>query len=243
MLAVELGSMGNRRFFIAFSIVLAVIVAQACSDSGSSPSVGSLGKATDATASADTPAASDLQSNADTGTPPVATCAGSALNDGFKALDKDCDFLNKCPSLGKCYCGDKCPATKAPKCDASLCPNKEPKCYCGEGCAAAKKKCPQLICDPLDVKDCKELDDCTYVNTAPPSWCGCQKMPSHAPDCWCNANLCSEPRPQCAASKCSGKATDKCLYVKGEDHTSCWCDACGLFGETARCFFVLCPNG
>lgn len=227
--------------------LVAAVVLVACGEGGKNPSLGGTGKATDATAAGDATPASDLQTTtSDGGPPPVATCAGSALNDGFKALDKDCAFLNKCPSLGKCYCGDKCPTSKTPKCDASLCPQSNPKCFCGEGCKAGQKQCPQYLCKDAGLENsagCDELDDCVFVNTPPPSWCGCQKMPNHAPDCWCNAKLCSEPRPECAASKCSGKATDKCIYVKGEDYTSCWCDTCGLFGDTARCFFVLCPNG
>ena len=216
-----------------------------CTDTGGTPTVQSTASdvAKDTAADSGPAAVAETVTVADSANPPAASCVGSSLQEGFAARDSDCAFLEKCASLGKCYCGDKCPASKSPKCDASLCSGSQPKCHCGEGCAAGKKKCPAYICDPIDEKNCQELDDCTFVNTAPPSWCGCQKMPAHQPDCWCGAKNCTEPKPECAAGLCAGKNPDKCIYVKGEDYTTCWCDTCGLFGDKAKCFFVLCPNG
>ena len=216
-----------------------------CSDTAGTPSLGTAGQGADTIGTTDTTAgdASDIAASAaDTGSATLASCKGSALNEGFAAKDGDCKFLEKCPTLGQCYCGDKCPATKSPKCDPSLCTgNPAPKCSCGEACGADKKKCPAYICDPIDEKNCQELDDCVFVNTAPPAWCGCQKMPDHAPDCWCGAKNCTEPHPECAASKCAGKPGDKCIYVKGDSYSGCYCDTCGLFGDKAKCFFIICP--
>jgi len=229
----------------ALGLVAILAASAGCSEGSSGPSVGTVGKPTDTAGGdggADAAAKADGAVQADTAAPAVATCPGSALNEGFAAKDGDCKFLEKCPSLGKCYCGDKCPSDKTPRCDDSLCPNKNPKCYCGEQCAPDQKKCPAFVCN-FDEKNCKEMDDCLYVNTPAPAWCGCQKMPNHAPDCWCGAKNCTELRPECAATKCAGKDPGKCIYVKGEDYTSCWCDTCGLFGDKAKCFFVLCPNG
>lgn len=219
-----------------------------CTDANTNPTIGTSGKGSDAAATDNgtNATATDTTAAADTGAPPTASCTGSALSTGFEALDPQCGFLEKCASLGNCYCGDKCPATKAPKCDPSLCPNSKPKCYCGEACKADQKKCPQYLCTAAGLENsagCDEIDDCLFVNSPPPSWCGCQKMPSHAADCWCNAKNCSEPHPECPAAKCAGKNPNACIYVKGDDYTSCWCDTCGLFGEKAKCFFVLCPNG
>jgi hypothetical protein len=174
---------------------------------------------------------------------PQASCTGSSLQSGFAAKDSDCAFLAKCPSLGKCYCGDKCAADKTPKCDPSLCPATQPKCFCGENCTAEGKTplCPASVCNGYEGVACKEFDTCQYINKDPPAWCGCQKM-DPIKKCWCGAKFCSEPREECPPEKCIGKPADKCILVPGEKPTGCWCDTCGLLGDTPKCFFILCPG-
>lgn len=226
----------RRSAFGPFAAALCLIgwALSGCSEAETAASISA-----DAGQGSDT-AAKDVASGADTGTS-LASCTGSALKPGFESKDIDCAFLAKCPTLGECYCGEKCPTSKVPRCDPSICPNNQPKCFCGEQCSADKKKCPQYICDPLDEKACAELDDCVFNTAKRPDWCGCQTMPPHKPDCWCNAAACSEPHPECSADKCVGKPAGKCIFVKGEEFDGCWCDRCGLLGETPKCFFVQCP--
>lgn len=221
---------------LAGIVAICALAAIGCSDPTPATSTGT----STSTGKDAVDAAPDAPAAADTGAA-LASCTGSALQPAFAAKDGDCAFLAKCPSLGECYCGDKCPAAKTPKCDASICPAAAPKCYCGEQCAANQKKCPQYICDPLDEKACVELDDCVFNTAKRPEWCGCQTMAPHKPDCWCNASKCAEPHPECEPSKCSGKPADKCIFVKGDDYDGCWCDRCGMLGETPKCFFMQCP--
>lgn len=213
-------------------------VLAACGGQGPASQTGSTQGQNDAASSTpDVAESKDVASGPDV---PQASCVGSSMPKGFESLDQDCAFLAKCSTLGKCYCGDKCPTDKTPKCDPAECATTSPKCFCGEQCGADQKKCPAYICDPLDIKDCQEQDDCVYNSKPWPAWCTCQKMPDHAPDCWCG-KPCSPDKPQCAASKCAGKNPDKCIVVPGAPYTSCYCSTCGLFGNEPRCFFPLCP--
>lgn len=223
----------NRASLVGLLLV-ATVAAMSCGEAEPATSTGTTAGKDAVDVAADTSKPEDTGSS-------VASCTGSALQPSFSSKDGDCAFLAKCPSLGECYCGDKCPANKAPKCDASVCPSTSPKCFCGEQCASNQKKCPQYICDPLDEKACVELDDCVFNTAKRPEWCGCQSMAPHKPDCWCNSGKCSESHPECEPSKCAGKPADKCIFVKGDDYDGCWCDRCGMLGETPKCFFVLCP--
>lgn len=230
----------------AVGCLLCLALVGGCSGNDEDAKLGTAGSGGSGSGSGDASIKSDLGASSDTqDTETVqASCTGSALVAGFAAKDPECSFLGKCPSLGKCYCGDKCPADKSPKCDPSLCPTTSPKCYCGENCTQDGKSplCPESQCGGYTGTTCIEKDACVFVNKEWPSWCGCQKM-DPIKKCWCNSKLCSEPRDECPASKCVGKPTDKCILVPGEKPTSCWCDTCGMVGDTPKCFFVLCPGG
>ncbi len=235
--------------WLSWVAAVSVLATAGCSSTGDEAKLSSAGVAT----GSDTSGSSDLgavdtitlgsdDAAADTG--PQASCAGSALVAGFAAKDPECSFLKQCSTLGKCYCGDTCAADKQPKCDPSLCPTSAPKCWCGELCQSQGKTplCSEAQCAGYTGLECVQRDSCTYVNKEPPSWCGCTKM-DPIKKCWCNSKLCAEPREECPPQKCVGKPTDKCILVPGDKPTSCWCDTCGLVGDTPKCFFVLCPGG
>lgn len=192
---------------------------------------------TDASDTADGQTAADVEAQSNAGVD--VSCVGIAIAEPNKQFDPECAFLATCPTSGQCYCGSKCSESKTPRCDPSICPDNNPKCFCGEQCSGDKKKCPQFICGPLDVKGCEAQDDCVFNNAKPPSSCSCTAMPDRQPDCWCGP--CTPVKPACDASKCAGKNPAKCIVVPGAPHTQCYCKTCGLLGNDARCFQVECP--
>ncbi len=193
---------------------------------------------TDATDTVDSKGAADVDAGSQAG--PDVSCIGIAILPQAKQFDSECAFLSTCPTSGQCYCGSKCAEDKAPHCDQSICADNNPKCFCGEKCSGDKKKCPQFICGPLDVKECEAQDDCVFNNAKPPSSCSCTPMPDREPDCWCGT--CTPVKPACDAGKCQGKNPTKCIVVPGEPHKQCYCKTCGLLGNDARCFELACAD-
>lgn len=200
----------------------------------------------DDAATADTKAAETAAADVPTDTGPLtASCSGTAPPAGFAPYDKECNFLASCPGAGKCYCGkakagggNSCPANKQ-LCNADLCQGVDTSCWCGEQCSGDKKKCPQFICAPLDIKTCEVQDDCAYVGSPPPASCGCTKMKPESPACWCGK--CTSGQEKCPADLCTAKDPNKCIVVPGKAKTGCFCDTCGLLGTEPKCFYLLCP--
>ncbi len=177
----------------------------------------------------------DKDALADTG-PDKAACQGTALDPAMAAFDYQCSFLQQCPHAGNCSCGDGCPASKT-KCDAQFCSDPHPKCYCGGGCDAKLTQCPAYICGTTPPAGCDEHDDCVYNPQPPPTWCGCQQMPDH---CSCGAD-CAPNVPLCDAKVCKTMPTKGCT-ANPTAYTNCYCQECGMLGQTPRCYFLLCPG-
>jgi len=232
------------RFFVPGSLFLALALSGcglggATSGPGNGVGIGVNSDTVDATDATDSKTGAEADAQSDSGVD--VSCIGIAIVDQNKQFDSECAFLAKCPTSGQCYCGSKCADTKTPQCDPSICGDNDPKCFCGEQCSGDKKKCPKVICGPLnDLQGCETQDDCVFNNKKPPSECSCTAMPDREPDCWCGT--CTPAKPACNATQCKGKNPDKCIVVVGAPHTQCYCKTCGLLGNEARCFQLECAG-
>lgn len=168
--------------------------------------------------------------------PDKAACQGSALDPAMSAFDYQCSFLTQCLHAGSCFCGDGCPANKI-KCDDAYCPDVHPKCYCGDACDANVVKCPNYICNEHPTTSCEVHDDCVYNSQKPPAWCGCQKMPDH---CSCGSD-CAPNVPLCDAKICKNYPAKGCT-ANTTPYSNCYCERCGLIGQSAKCWFLVCPG-
>ncbi len=168
--------------------------------------------------------------------PDKAACQGSALDPAMAAFDSQCAFLSQCPHAGNCWCGDSCAANKT-VCDAQYCSNAHPKCYCGTGCDASQTMCQQVVCGATPPASCEAHDDCVFNPQPPPSWCGCQTIPGH---CSCGSD-CQPNVALCDAKTCKNFPAKGCT-ANPASFTNCYCDRCGLIGQSAKCWFVLCPG-
>ena len=96
----------NRASLVGLLLV-ATVAAMSCGEAEPATSTGTTAGKDAVDVAADTSKPEDTGSS-------VASCTGSALQPSFSSKDGDCAFVAKCPSLGECYCGDKCPANTAP---------------------------------------------------------------------------------------------------------------------------------